>query len=196
MGFEERRKNAMIGKLVVSHGRHGPSQARPHAKPARSLRQRAKHRIDAIGPGRARSYVDAAVGVRGATTAVAAGATAATAAVAVAVIVGLAIVGLAIAIADLIAVHPGEDAGEEEHDAVHDAEGEAGLEHGAGLVDVDVDADVEGRAAQRSQRYRYGIPRPHRRAVRRRHHPHRVHRSDERTHEQQVHDPDRPRVRG
>lgn len=31
----------------------------------------------------------------------------------------------------------GEDAGKEEKDAVHDPEGEAGLEHGAGLVDVD-----------------------------------------------------------
>lgn len=33
-------------------------------------------------------------------------------------------------------VHPGERRGEEEEDAVHDAQGEAGLEHAAGLVRV------------------------------------------------------------
>lgn len=48
-------------------------------------------------------------------------------------------------LADAIAVEPGEHGGEEEEDAVHDAEGEAGLEHGARLVGVDVDAvAVEG----------------------------------------------------
>jgi hypothetical protein len=40
----------------------------------------------------------------------------------------------------LVAVEPGQDGGEEEEDAVHDAEGEAGLEHGAGLVGADRDA--------------------------------------------------------
>lgn len=44
-----------------------------------------------------------------------------------------------------IAVHPGQDGGAEEHDDVHDAEGEAGLEHGAGLRDLDADVgDGEG----------------------------------------------------
>lgn len=38
------------------------------------------------------------------------------------------------------AVEPGQHGGDEEEDAVHDAEGEAGLEHGAGLVRVDRDA--------------------------------------------------------
>lgn len=46
---------------------------------------------------------------------------------------------------DAVAVEPGEDGGEEEEDAVHDAEREAGLEHGARLVGVDRDAvAVEG----------------------------------------------------
>lgn len=46
---------------------------------------------------------------------------------------------------DAVAVEPGEHGGEEEEDAVHDAEREAGLEHGARLVGVDVDAvAVEG----------------------------------------------------
>lgn len=48
-------------------------------------------------------------------------------------------------LADAVAVEPGEHGGEEEEDAVHDAEGEAGLEHGARLVGVDADAvAVEG----------------------------------------------------
>lgn len=37
----------------------------------------------------------------------------------------------------VVAVDPGKDGGEEEKDAIHDAEGEAGLEHGAGLVGID-----------------------------------------------------------
>lgn len=46
---------------------------------------------------------------------------------------------------DAVAVEPGEHGGEEEEDAVHDAEREAGLEHGARLVGVDRDAvAVEG----------------------------------------------------
>ena len=48
-------------------------------------------------------------------------------------------------LSDAVAVEPGQHGGEEEEDAVHDAEGEAGLEHGARLVGVDVDAvAVEG----------------------------------------------------
>lgn len=38
------------------------------------------------------------------------------------------------------AVDPGEHGGEEEEDGVHDAEGEGGLEHGAGFVGVDAEA--------------------------------------------------------
>lgn len=58
-----------------------------------------------------------------------------------------------------VAVEPGQHGGEEKEDAVHDAEGEAGLEHGARLVGVDGDAvavegaedakvDVVGRAGR------------------------------------------------
>lgn len=57
----------------------------------------------------------------------------------------------------MVAVDPGEHGGEEEEDAVHDTECEAGLEHGAGLVGVDFETisakgaknakvDVVGRA--------------------------------------------------
>jgi len=64
-------------------------------------------------------------------------------AVAAARVVRLAVV--AGVLADAVAVEPGQDGGEEEEDAVHDAEGEAGLEHGARLVGVDGDAvAVEG----------------------------------------------------
>lgn len=44
-----------------------------------------------------------------------------------------------------VAVEPGEDGGEGEEDAVHDAEGEGGLEHGARLVGADVEAVDAGR---------------------------------------------------
>ena len=37
-----------------------------------------------------------------------------------------------------VAVHPSQDGGEEEHDAVHDAKREACLEHRAGLVGLEV----------------------------------------------------------
>lgn len=57
----------------------------------------------------------------------------------------------------VIAVDPGEDSGEEEKDAVHDTQREAGLEHCAGLVGIDFETvaaegaenakvDVVGRA--------------------------------------------------
>lgn len=69
------------------------------------------------------------------------------AAVAVAGVVRLAVVArLALAavsvavLGEAVAVQPGQDGGEEEHDAVHDAEGEAGLEQGARLVGVDAHA--------------------------------------------------------
>lgn len=57
------------------------------------------------------------------------------AAVAAAGVVGLAVV--AGVLGGLVAVEPGQDGGHEEEDAVHDAEGPAGLEHGARLVRVD-----------------------------------------------------------
>lgn len=44
-----------------------------------------------------------------------------------------------------ITVQDGENGGDEEEDAVHDAEGEAGLEHSARLVDGDVDSVEVGR---------------------------------------------------
>lgn len=70
------------------------------------------------------------------------------AAVRVAVVVRLAVVGLAAALvgAEAAAVEEGEDGGEEEEDAVHDAKGPAGLEHGARLVDVSRDAVDRGLA--------------------------------------------------
>lgn len=64
------------------------------------------------------------------------------ASVAVSVIVSLSVVGLAVGTAGAVAVEPSQDGGEEEEDAVHDAKGEAGLEHGASLVDRGVDAVV------------------------------------------------------
>lgn len=97
--------------------------------------------LHAAGPG-ALLDVDAAVRVRAAPPAPvpAAGAVPAVAAarvVRLAVVLGV--------LADALAVEPGEHGGEEEEDAVHDAKGEAGLEHGARLVGVDVDAvAVEG----------------------------------------------------
>lgn len=46
----------------------------------------------------------------------------------------------------VVAVNPGEDGSEEEKDAVHDSECEAGLEHGAGLVGIDFEAIAAKRA--------------------------------------------------
>ena len=123
-------------------------------------------------------HVDATVGV-GTGAAVTAGAAAAAPAVAVAVIVGLTVVGLPVAVADAVSVHPGENASKEEHDGVHDAESKAGFEHGTGLVHTHVDANVKRGVAERAQRHRDGIARPHLRAVCLRHHAHRVDRADE-----------------
>lgn len=120
---------------------------------------------------------------------------AATTAVAMAMVVGLADVGLAVAAGHAIAVHPGQDAGEEEHSGVHDAEGEAGLEHGAGLVDGGVDAGVEGGAPEGAERDGDRVAHRHRGAVRVRHDAHAVGGPDEGSHEQQVHEPHAPRVR-
>lgn len=86
--------------------------------------------------------IDAAVRV-GAAPPAAVPAAGAVPAVAAARVVGLAVVPRVLA--DALAVEPGQHGGKEEEDAVHDAEGEAGLEHGARLVGVDVDAvAVEG----------------------------------------------------
>lgn len=102
-------------------------------------------KITGIYTGSADLDIDAAVGVVRASAAAAVRAAAVT--VAVAVVVSLAVVGLAVGAAGAVAVEPGEDGGEEEEDAVHDAKGEAGLEHGARLVDRGVDAVVRvGRA--------------------------------------------------
>lgn len=106
-----------------------------------SSRKRNPQFLHAAGPG-ALLDVDAAVRVRAAPPA-AVPAAGAVPAVAAARVVRLAVV-LGV-LADALAVEPGEHGGEEEKDAVHDAEGEAGLEHGARLVGVDIDAvAVEG----------------------------------------------------
>ena len=44
----------------------------------------------------------------------------------------------------VVTMNPGEDGGDEEEDAVHDAEGKAGLEHRTGLVDRDIHAVDRG----------------------------------------------------
>lgn len=66
---------------------------------------------------------------------------AATLPVSAARVVRLAVVALrrAAVFRDVAAVDPGQHSGEEEEDAVHDAEREAGLEHRARLVGVDVE---------------------------------------------------------
>lgn len=52
-----------------------------------------------------------------------------------------------------VADHGGQQAGEEEENAIHDAKGPAGLEHGAGLVDRDaVGVDVGGAEDAEAQR--------------------------------------------
>lgn len=81
--------------------------------------------------------VDAAVGVRAGAASAAVGASASS--VAVAGVVRLAVVaGLGgVVLGESAAVQPGQDGGEEEEDAVHDAEGETGLEEGACLVGID-----------------------------------------------------------
>jgi hypothetical protein len=84
--------------------------------------------------------------------------------VAVTVIVRLAVVRLTVFGAHAIAVEPGQDAGEEEEYAIHDAEGEASLEHGARLVDVDVPR-VEAGRAQGPQRQVERVTRTDRGAV-------------------------------
>jgi hypothetical protein len=59
---------------------------------------------------------------------------------AVAVAVGVTLA--AAVLVDAVAVQPGGQGGDEEGDDVHDAKGEAGLEHGAALVGAPVDADA------------------------------------------------------
>lgn len=71
---------------------------------------------------------------------------AAAAAVAVAVRVRLAVVRGAVAAADAVAVEASQNTGDEEEDAVHDAEGEGGLEHGARLVGAGVQGGDRGAA--------------------------------------------------
>lgn len=83
-------------------------------------------------------YVDAAMRVVGASTAM----RAATGTVSVTVVVCLSVVCLAVGAACAVSVEPGQDGGEEEEDAVHDAKGETSFEHGAGLVHSGVDAVV------------------------------------------------------
>jgi hypothetical protein len=52
--------------------------------------------------------------------------------------------------------HGREQAGDEEEDAVHDAEDPAGLEHGAGLVDVDAKR-IHVRGAEDAEAQRVGL---------------------------------------
>lgn len=87
-----------------------------------------------------RLYIDAAMRVVRAPAASAVGAAAV--AVPVTMDVSLAVVGLAISGACPISMEPGQDGSKEEKDTVHDAKGEASLEHGTSLVDSGVDAVV------------------------------------------------------
>lgn len=61
--------------------------------------------------------------------------------VAVAGVVRLAVVAsLGVVLGEPIAVQPGQDSGEEKEDAVHDSEGETGLQQGTCFVGVDAHA--------------------------------------------------------
>lgn len=101
--------------------------------------------------------------------------------------VRLADIRLPIARAHAIAMHAGEHRREEEQDGVDDAKGEARLEHGARLVDLDVDA-VEGGAAEDAEAQVDGGPADHARAVGVGYEAEGVHGADEGADEEEVDD--------
>ena len=86
-----------------------------------------------------------------------------------------------------------QQTGDEEEDAVHDAEGEAGLEHGARLGRADVQA-VDGRAAQRAEGDGVRRAGGHVRAVGVRDEAQLVHAGDQGADEAQVHEGHEERV--
>ncbi|TRX91534.1 hypothetical protein FHL15_007539 [Xylaria flabelliformis] len=92
---------------------------------------------------------------------------------------------LVVARAHAIAVHPGQYGREEEEDGIQDPKGEARLEHGARLVDGDIDP-VQGRAAEDAEAdVHAGTPR-HIRAVGVGDEPQRVDGADEGAYEEQI----------
>lgn len=94
-------------------------------------------------------------------------------------------VRLAIARAHPIAMQAGEHGCEEEQDGVDDAEGEARLEHGARLLELDVDA-VEGSAAEDAEAHVDAGSADHARAVRVGYEAKGVYGADEGAHEEEV----------
>lgn len=120
---------------------------------------------------------------------------AAAAAVAVAVSMRLAVVRCAVSGACAIAVQTRENAGDEEEDAIHDAEREGGLEHSARLVNVSVPVG-NGGAAKGTEADVVGVAARNMRAVGSGNHAQRPHRSDKSAHKQKIEDGNEGRVGG